>query len=153
MDYSLASSSVHEILQARILEWVAISFFKGSSPLRDQTCVSYVSCIGRWVLYHWATREAPASLHSTWNYLLAYLCFFFFLPMDGEYLDVRDCVLANYAENVLFDNQMMTSEHLLFSLVVFWQLPPSAPPEPGRCSRRADCCVWSLSGTLCTYQW
>ena len=39
--------------------------------------------------------------------------------MDGEYLDVRDCVLANYAENVLFDNQMMTSEHLLFSLVVF----------------------------------
>ena len=35
MDYSLASSSVHEILQARIPEWVSISFSKGSSPLRD----------------------------------------------------------------------------------------------------------------------
>ena len=32
--------SVHGIHQARILEWVAISFFRGSSPPRDQTCVS-----------------------------------------------------------------------------------------------------------------
>ena len=40
--------------------------------------------------------------------------------MDGEYLEVRDWVLANYAKNVLFDNQMMISEHLLFPLVAFW---------------------------------
>ena len=37
-----------------ILEWVAITFSRGSSPCRDQTCVS---CIDRRVLYHWATRE------------------------------------------------------------------------------------------------
>ena len=43
--------SVHGILQARILEWVAISFSRGSSQPRDQTWVSYVSCIGRRVLY------------------------------------------------------------------------------------------------------
>ena len=29
----------------------------GSSWPRDQTCISWVSCIGRWVLYHWSTRE------------------------------------------------------------------------------------------------
>ena len=39
----------------RILEWVAISFFRGSSWPRDWTCIS---CIGRWILYHWVTREA-----------------------------------------------------------------------------------------------
>ena len=42
MDYSPPGSSVHGISQARILEWVAISFFKGSSQLRDQT---HVSCL------------------------------------------------------------------------------------------------------------
>ena len=48
---SLPGSSVHGILQAKILEWVAISFSRGSSQPRDWTCVSYVSCIGRQVLY------------------------------------------------------------------------------------------------------
>ena len=37
-------SSVHEIFQARILEWVAIPYSRGSSPPRDQTCISCVSC-------------------------------------------------------------------------------------------------------------
>ena len=55
MDYSLRGSSVRRILQARILEWVAISFSRGSSWPRDQTHVFF----GRWILYHWATREAP----------------------------------------------------------------------------------------------
>ena len=40
------------ILQARILEWIAIPSSRGSSQPRDWTCVSYVSCIGRQVLYH-----------------------------------------------------------------------------------------------------
>ena len=40
MGYSLPGSSVHGILQARKLEWVAISFSRGSSPPRDQTCIS-----------------------------------------------------------------------------------------------------------------
>ena len=49
MDCSPPGSSVHGILQARILEWVALSPSRGSSPPRDRTCVSYVSCIGRLV--------------------------------------------------------------------------------------------------------
>ena len=52
MDCSPPGCSVHGILQARILEWVAIHFSRGSSLLRDQTLVSCGSCIGRRVLYH-----------------------------------------------------------------------------------------------------
>ena len=52
MDYSPPGSSGHGILQARILEWVAMPSCRGSSQPRDGTPVSYVSCIGRWVLYH-----------------------------------------------------------------------------------------------------
>ena len=59
MDCSLPGSSVHGVLQARILEWVIIPFSRGSSRPRDQTCVSCISCIGRWILYHCATWEAP----------------------------------------------------------------------------------------------
>ena len=54
--WSLPGCSVHGIFEARILEWVAISSSRGSSGPRNQTCIS---CIGRWILYHWATWEAP----------------------------------------------------------------------------------------------
>ena len=46
VDHSPTGSSVHGILQARILEWVAISSSRGSSWPRKQTHVSHVSCIG-----------------------------------------------------------------------------------------------------------
>ena len=45
MNCSPTGSSVHGILQARILEWVVISFSRGSSQPRDQTCVCRVSCV------------------------------------------------------------------------------------------------------------
>ena len=52
MDYSLPGSSVLGILQATVLEWIAMPASKRSSPLRDGTHLSYVSCISRHVLYH-----------------------------------------------------------------------------------------------------
>ena len=55
LDCSLRDSSVHEISQARILKWVAISFSREYSQLRDQT---HISCFGRQILYNPATREA-----------------------------------------------------------------------------------------------
>ena len=59
VDCSLPGSSVHRILQARILEWVAISSSRAFSHPRDWTHVSCVSCIGRQIsFYHWATWEA-----------------------------------------------------------------------------------------------
>ena len=47
VDCSPPGVSVHGILQARILEWVAMPSSRGSSRPRDQTCVSYVFCIGK----------------------------------------------------------------------------------------------------------
>ena len=46
------------VLQARILEWVAVSYSKGSSWPRDQTLISCVSCIEGRFFTHWAIREA-----------------------------------------------------------------------------------------------
>ena len=51
MDLSPPGSSVHEIFQASILEWVAISSSRGSSQLRDQILISCIYCIGRWILF------------------------------------------------------------------------------------------------------
>ena len=57
-DCSLPGSSIHGILQARILEWVAISFSRGSSRPRDWTRVSHTADR---LFTVWATREALQS--------------------------------------------------------------------------------------------
>ena len=61
-------SSIRGILQARILEWIALSSSRGSSRPRDQNFVSCVSCIGRWILSF---------------FLLLYLIFMF-VPVEKE---------------------------------------------------------------------
>ena len=50
MDCSLSGSSVRGISQGRMLEWVAISSFRGSSLPRDRTCNPYIFCISKQVL-------------------------------------------------------------------------------------------------------
>ena len=71
MDCSPPCSSVHGILQARILEWVAIAFSRESSWPRDRTCVSYVSWIGRGFF----TWEAPPWLWEwVFNYSIVPFC-------------------------------------------------------------------------------
>ena len=69
MDCSRPSSSVHEILQARVLEWVAISFSRGSSWPRDRTWVSLI--VGR-RLTVWATREVQMGEGSTFTELAGF---------------------------------------------------------------------------------
>ena len=59
MDCSPPGSSVHGIPQTRVLEGVAMPSSRGSSWPRDWTRISYVSCIGRCVFYHWVTGETP----------------------------------------------------------------------------------------------
>ena len=59
VDCSLPGFSVHGILQARVLEWVAMLSSMGSSQPRDQTKVSYISCIGRRVLYLLSHQGSP----------------------------------------------------------------------------------------------
>ena len=100
-DCSPTGFSVHGILQARILEWIAIPFFRASSWPRDQT---WVSCIGRWILYHWAIRE---SLTKCRYYIKGFACiillifiisfrlltsgfvFLFLVPVDIKFVYLR----------------------------------------------------------------
>ena len=60
MDCSQPGSSIHGILQARILEWVAISFSRGSSPPRDQTQVSCI--VGRFFTAEPPPKPKPLSM-------------------------------------------------------------------------------------------
>ena len=60
-DCSPPGSSVHGIVQARKLEWVAISSSRASSGPRDLTCISCVSCTGRRILHGWCHLGSPVA--------------------------------------------------------------------------------------------
>ena len=60
--YSPLGSSVHGILQARILEWVVTPSSRGLAQPRDQTQISCISCRDRQILHLWATWEAHTIL-------------------------------------------------------------------------------------------
>ena len=72
IDCCLSGSFVCGVLQARIPEWIAISYSRESSWTRDWSCVSYVSCVGRQILYHGVTWEVPCF----WPFLFIYLSYF-----------------------------------------------------------------------------
>ena len=83
MDCSLPGLSVHGILQARKLEEVAISFSRGSAQPRDWSCFS---CVGRWMVYHWAIwadycRQQQLCMWKVIPFLTthSFLCSFFHL--------------------------------------------------------------------------
>ena len=67
MDCSPPGSSVHEIFQASILEWVAISF-RGSSQPRDWT---QVSCTAGGFFTNWATREAQIKMSDNYIFIIS----------------------------------------------------------------------------------
>ena len=85
MDWSLPGTSVHGILQARMLEWVTISFSRGSSQPRDLIRVFCVSCIGRWFFTPRATWEAYLSVEARKD-----LAFLVYLQTSSQ---VMACVL------------------------------------------------------------
>ena len=75
VDCNLLGFSVHRILQARILEWIAISFSRGSSRLRART---RVSSIGGRRFNLWDTKEVVnndfARLFNVWDHLQNCMC-------------------------------------------------------------------------------
>ena len=108
MDCNLPGSSVHGIFQARILEWVAISFSRRSSWPRDWTCISCV--IGRHFTV-WATREVQSRSrcffgtlllfwwsNRCWQFDLWLLCLFKIQLVHLEVLSSRtvEAVLENF---------------------------------------------------------
>ena len=86
MDCSLQVSSVHGIFQARILEWVAISFSRGSSPPRDQTRVSRI--VDRRFTV-WATREVRNMVICSINVSCT---LYYFPPRECKHHDSKDPV-------------------------------------------------------------
>ena len=103
MDCSLPGSSVHGILQARILEWVAMPSSRGSSGPRNQNPNLLCLLLCRQILYSWATVEAPQHLYckmnSKWLLKLAFSLFFWCLR---------------------WDDLVQSSEMQLFSTVTVW---------------------------------
>ena len=93
MDCSLPGPSVHGILQARIVERVAISFSKGPSQLGDHTWVSYIA--GR-VFTIWATGENLCKVGDLCNSLLMAK-----LPASVDAEGQGDCILG-----VLWDTML-----------------------------------------------
>ena len=69
MDYSLPGPSVHGILQARILEWVAMASSRGSSQHRDQT---QVSCITGRFFYHLSYQGSLCKCICIYMYIYMY---------------------------------------------------------------------------------
>ena len=115
-------SSVHGISRARTLEWVAISFSRRSSQPRDRTLIFCVSCIGRWILYHY---HHLGSLRHSINclYLVLLICpFSFFLPIG--YFWVSPVLFFDSAA-FLFRFQNNKS----YSIILFLHLsfPPPIP--------------------------
>ena len=75
--------TVHGILQARTLEWVAFPFSRGSSPPRDQI---QVSCIAGGFFTSWATREAPVISDAEGFFFFFFMCFMsIYMPSLEKY--------------------------------------------------------------------
>ena len=109
MDCSLPGSSVHGILQARILEWVAMPSSTGSSWPRDWTSISKSTCIGRRVLYHSATWEGFI-IHSGFSQAL---------HKKGSHASVQRCTGSFSTESTLIP------KNIIFNQIIFWSFPLS----------------------------
>ena len=119
-DCSQPGSSVHGILQTRILEWVAISCSRGSYQFRDQTCVTFICCqVGSLSLDHLGSPKDVVHIHNGMLLLLL---------LPSRFSRVR-----------LFATQWTVAHQAPLSMGLSWQeywsgLPFPAPgdlPDPG----------------------
>ena len=95
MDCSLPGSSVHGIFQAAVLEWVAVSFSRGSSQPWDWT---QVSCVAGRHFTVWATKEAQTLKKLTLVQIFNTVKFWFcFLPI---YINLKHCIYIGAAFEV-----------------------------------------------------
>ena len=110
---SLPGSSVHGVLQARILEWVAIPFSRGSSQAKDQTQVTHIAG-GLFTI--WATRETlVAKSHKT---LLYYIPWPTRLLCPWDFPDTGSNMFNNYFGSILFSGTKQCTSFSLKRTVV-----------------------------------
>ena len=97
----LPGSSVHRnfFFQARILKRCAIPFSRGSFWLRDRTRTSCISCIGRQILYHWATLGSPYLYLCLCLYLNLFHLYLYWLndtrPLNHQYFKQKTTIAMN----------------------------------------------------------
>ena len=123
MDCSIPGSSVHGIFQAKVLEWVAISFFRGSSPPGDQTWVSHIA--GRCFTV-WATREALSVFRNLTSF-----------PLSVHFSFLQDKIhftVSPFIKALLFQSPSLFSfKDLAFysaEKIVESKREPVFPPQP-----------------------
>ena len=131
-DWSLPGTSVQDVSQARTVEWIVISFSRGSSWFRDQTYVSCISCIGRWILLPLNHLGSPKDTGVGSHSLLQQI-----FPTQGSNLDLSHCRqilyhlswpedLSNdgYRYSLLWEMESLSLENMLrrnpWWLVVTW---------------------------------
>ena len=110
MDCSPPRSSVHVILQARILEWVAISFSRGSSPPRDRT---WVSCIAGRFFTIWASKEFTEMVYSIEKRVSV-------TPSCPTLYDPRDCSPGGSSVHGILQARILESVAIPFSRGSSW---------------------------------
>ena len=113
MDCSLSGSSVHGIFQARVLEWIAISFSKGSSRPRNQTRVSSIA--GRFFT-SWATI-----LHSTYVHFKRSIC----LTQTVKHLPAMRETRVRF----LGREDPLEKEMAIHSSTLAWRIPWTEEPD------------------------
>ena len=127
MDCSPSGSSVHEIFQARTLEWVAISSSRGSSRPRDQICISCVSYIGRQIHYCCATQEAPFHLIPNKWWVLISPNAFISCPLQAAVLPSSICMSSSLGQGV--SSSRYPPVHLIFYFIFYLYAKCEAHPD------------------------
>ena len=150
VDCSLPGSSVHGILQARILEWVVISFSRGSSQTRDQTQVSSISVR---LFTDWVTWEALLLLHSVQFSSVQSLSHVWLLATP--WITARQASLSITNSRSLLKHMsiesVIPSSHLILCCPLL--LLPSIPPSIRVFSNESILCMkwpkdWSFSFSI-----
>ena len=135
MDCSPPGFSFHGILQARILEWVAISFCRGSSQPRDQTRVSRIA--GR-CFNLWATREAQY----LWQILKSKFSLeIFTIKREIGWRCTQICMpAATFAVNLKIKNQDVVFTWLHTKISTTWSEVSPANNRICRTAIKEQCC-------------
>ena len=94
----LPGSSVQGISQARILEW-GYHLLQRSSRPRERACIP---CIGRQILYLWATKGAPSFMYIIWNFYIERYIFFYILKLKTKRHSTREILIGTHSEEYVY---------------------------------------------------
>ena len=142
MDCSLPDSSLHGILQARILKWVAIPFSRGSSWPRNWI---QVSCITGGFFTNWAIRVAPSPLHILINASLSFKTQWTVLPTLPQLQTASwVCGLSVWISHSVFSSLLLHQVKLSPGKLLPWIYIP----VPGILIRAHWVCLLAVPWTL-----